>query len=87
MRKWNNRAENIAALALVFRSAGSIQLVLVELRVFDGEQMKVLCNRDNAGSYRGLPSLEIPKPNEARNGQKYDEDDDLSLLLHDAVRK
>src|SRR5216683_1349032 len=86
-RRWRKfSTENVAPPALVFGLAGFVDPVVVELRVIHGKQLIILDRRARLGSHHGLVMVEIQKPDDAGDQQKYDENGELFLLLHAAVR-
>jgi hypothetical protein len=91
MYGWRRRrrklsTEDVAPPALVFGVAGLLNPRGMELRVFDGKQLRVLGRADN-GSHNGPVKIKIQKPYNASGQQECDEHGELFLLLHAAVLK
>src|SRR5260370_30593615 len=89
MFRWGRRrkfsTEDVAPPALVFRLAGFVDSVVMELRVIHGKQLIVLDRGARLGSHHGLVMVEIDKPDNPGAQQKYDEHGAGFHLPHPAL--
>jgi hypothetical protein len=87
LRFWNFSAEDIASTALIFGLASPLDAILMETGVFHGKELGILGRGAGIGGYDRLVTIEIKITDDDQDQQKYDEYDELFLLLHAAVLK